>query len=113
LTGLPVDGEYVETDETVSVTGYFFKRWAYRAQDSTRLAPLILAKTLRWEPEPLAEQPASGSATNLQVWLLVLGTLLFGVCVSLLVYWTTRSRPASARASASEVRIEPAARQTP
>jgi hypothetical protein len=46
------------TQEEVELTGFFFKRWAYRAQDAIRSAPLLLAKTVRWEsPPPAATQP--------------------------------------------------------
>lgn len=43
--------------EEAELTGFFFKRWAYRAQDSIRSAPLLLAKTVRWE-RPAATQTA-------------------------------------------------------
>jgi hypothetical protein len=46
-------GRKPELHEDVEFTGYFFKRWAYRAEDGTRLAPLILAKTPRWQPSAL------------------------------------------------------------
>jgi hypothetical protein len=41
--------------EEVELTGFFFKRWAYRAQDAIRSAPLVLAKTVRWQPPPVAD----------------------------------------------------------
>jgi hypothetical protein len=40
--------------EEVELTGFFFKRWAYRAQDAIRSAPLLLAKTVNWKPPPVA-----------------------------------------------------------
>jgi hypothetical protein len=46
-------GSQVDLDEDIVVTGYFFKRWAYPAQDGTRLAPVILARSLRGRLAPL------------------------------------------------------------
>jgi len=43
--------------EEVELTGFFFKRWAYRAQDAIRSAPLVLAKTVQWERPVVAETP--------------------------------------------------------
>ncbi|MCA9084300.1 MAG: hypothetical protein KDA81_09605, partial [Planctomycetaceae bacterium] len=36
--------------DRVAVTGCFFKRYVYGSQDSDRIAPLILAGNIRWEP---------------------------------------------------------------
>lgn len=36
--------------EPATISGYFFKRWAYRAQDTIRTAPLLLANTIEWRP---------------------------------------------------------------
>jgi hypothetical protein len=38
--------------EEVSFSAICFKRWAYAAGDGTRIAPLLLAKTATWQPEP-------------------------------------------------------------
>lgn len=43
--------------EEAELTGFFYKRWAYRAQDSIRSAPLLLAKTVRWD-RPAATRTA-------------------------------------------------------
>ncbi|MCA9042043.1 MAG: hypothetical protein KDA65_16945 [Planctomycetaceae bacterium] len=40
----------------VGLTGYFFKLYGYRAQDTTRLAPMVLAGAL--EPLPLRVNPS-------------------------------------------------------
>lgn len=45
-------------DLPVEVLGYFFKRWAYRATDAIRTAPLVVARS----PLPLAK-PAPSSST--------------------------------------------------
>lgn len=43
----------MEIAEQVEVTGLFFKRLAYLAKDTLRLAPEILAKDLEWEKRPV------------------------------------------------------------
>lgn len=47
-------------DEQVAVTGFFFKRWAYRARDEIRTAPLLLAKSLDWRPKQHVQAPVPG-----------------------------------------------------
>jgi hypothetical protein len=55
------EGDARDVDLPVEVIGYFFKRWAYRATDTIRTAPLVVARS----PLPLAlPSPASSS-----VWL--------------------------------------------
>jgi len=39
----------MEIHEEVSVVGFYFKRWAYPAQDDIRTAPLLLAKEPTWQ----------------------------------------------------------------
>jgi len=46
--------------EPVEVVGYFFKRWAYAATDTVRLAPLVLALEPAWKPRPIGAH-ADGS----------------------------------------------------
>jgi hypothetical protein len=47
--GMP---EGLKIAEPVEVVGYFFKRWAYAATDTVRLAPLVLALEPSWRPRP-------------------------------------------------------------
>lgn len=50
--GLPIGEELIDG---VSVTGYFFKLHTYPSRDrKTRFAPMILAHTMSWRPEPSA-----------------------------------------------------------
>ncbi len=37
--------------ESAEVTGFFFKIWAYAAKEEPRTAPILLAKTLRWNEQ--------------------------------------------------------------
>ena len=43
----PVNAEIIDR---VSVTGCFFKRYIYGSQDATRIAPLLLAGRIHWQP---------------------------------------------------------------
>lgn len=45
--GFPVEENVVEN---VNVTGYFLKLHAYKAGDTKRITPMILAKTVEWTP---------------------------------------------------------------
>ena len=43
----------MEIAEQAEVTGLFFKRLAYSAKDTVRVAPEILAKTIQWQKRPV------------------------------------------------------------
>jgi hypothetical protein len=45
--GMPRGGDILEE---VAVAGYFFKIYAYDAQDAVRIAPLLIAQRLEWFP---------------------------------------------------------------
>lgn len=48
---LPADfPREAEVIDRVSVTGCFFKRYVYGSQDTTRVAPLVLAGSVNWTP---------------------------------------------------------------
>ena len=61
--------------EPVEVVGYFFKRWAYAATDTVRIAPLVLALEPIWKPRP------TGSPTGNSIGTVALVTM--GVVVAL------------------------------
>jgi hypothetical protein len=72
-------------NEEVTVTGYFFKRWAYPGQSGLHTAPLILARSPIWtgDSSQPQERPTPG-------WIVVIGSLvailLVSVSVAVLVY---------------------------
>lgn len=48
----------MKVSEKAEVTGFFFKRWVYSAEDALWIAPTILAKTLQWQKRPpMVEEP--------------------------------------------------------
>lgn len=89
--GFPI-GE--EIDEAVEVTGFFFKRWAYLAQDGIRTAPLLAARTVNWRPaaaRPVAELP---------VWPIVVAG---GLALCLVIIWFAWRQAPPKRASGESV----------
>ena len=62
--GLP---EGTDVIDHVTVTGYVFKMYLYSAQDTSRIAPLILAQRLEWTPPQTDE-------TGGQLFVVILGT---------------------------------------
>ena len=77
--GLPGGGDI---EEEVSVTGYFLKMYGYSAQDTTRRAPLILARTVRWHPQ----QPQARWNPSPQTYLVFsAGILVVGLLIGLMV----------------------------
>ena len=68
--------------ETVDVTGYFFKRWAYQASDAIRTAPLVLSLEPAWTPR----QTASPGGHRWGGWgLLAMATLVLTTWLGLQV----------------------------
>ncbi len=69
--------------EEVEVTGYFFKIYAYDAQDTARVAPLVIAQRLNWFPQeeskPLVS-PLLGSVIAGAV-LLILVLILWRISI--------------------------------
>ncbi|MBC8874986.1 MAG: hypothetical protein H8E44_36655 [Planctomycetes bacterium] len=87
-------GEKPTLSEDVEFTGYFFKRWAYRAGDGTRLAPVLLAKTPRWE----RRIESAGLPTDLpgpKLWIVIVGgSCLLGIGIATTIFWLSkRSMP--------------------
>jgi hypothetical protein len=70
--------------ESIRLTGFFFKRLAYKAQDTIRLAPLMAAKTVEWTPEPAApttadQNPITAVARSTLVAIVLLGLVWFAI----------------------------------
>ena len=107
--GFPV-GDQVR--ESVELTGFFFKRLPYSAQDGTRTAPLIIAKTIRWSPKVAApEQTTSGPmGTKTPVAAtagLLLGTAILSATLAGLAYWlSARRRPTHGYRAGSRIHAE-------
>jgi hypothetical protein len=98
LTKIEGTGKAPVLDEEVEFTGFFFKRRAYRAQDATRLAPVVLAKTPRWQPSAETARPSDELPGPLFWSLLLGGTAVFGIGCAVIVYWLSR-RPSPYQAA--------------
>ena len=73
-------------------TGYFFKRWAYRAHDGIRTAPLVLANRPTWQPTPpllSTKRPSLGT-----IIAAVLVVALLAMSLARWVYKSSNSRTA-------------------
>ena len=57
----------MSVDEPVEIVGYFFKRYAYAAADTIRVAPLVMALEPVWRPRPAVGTGGSSLGT----WALV------------------------------------------
>jgi hypothetical protein len=91
------DGRHTEITEPVAITGYFFKRHAYRARDGVNTAPLLLAKLPRWFP---AARPLLRSSPGpVGIALSVVGIALLAAGLARLAYRSS-SPPNPAVASA-------------
>lgn len=76
----------------LTVTGVFFKRWVYPAEGGPMTAPLVIAKSVQWQPPPAVAEGVS--VTNL---LLGLGLVLaLSLTVARLIWWGNRDGPSSA-----------------
>lgn len=87
-------------NEDVEFTGYFFKRWAYQAQDGLRIAPLVLAKTPHWTPTVAAVaeiEPLNPYAVTLYA----IGAAALAVSVFLVAYRQGKWRSAKKRSYAT------------
>ena len=95
----------MEISAEVEITGFFFKRWAYQAQDTLRSAPVVLARSVVWKepPSPVLEE---GIGLASIVWAIV-GSALFAVLVAWLAYHRTTGRGPSRRELPPTLKIAP------
>lgn len=96
------DGGVTELDHEVQVTGYFFKRWAYRAQDGLRTAPQLLASQVVVESTPTWTTSQTPSTQTLLVVVVLAGLLGIGLAV---VFYALNQWPS--RASGVLLRAKP------
>ena len=77
--------------EEVELTGFSYKRWAYRATDTIRTAPMVLARNMHWiRPTAVAKQEHS----SWEFAAIVTGALLIaGIFVSMML---SKQKPAAA-----------------
>ncbi len=74
--------------EHAEVTGFHFKRWLYRAQDTLRSAPVILAQTIEVQKRPVFGRRADEGVGS--GWTILAGTALAAMGTVAFVYFRTR-----------------------
>ena len=77
----------MQIEEDVEVTGFYFKRWAYKAQGAMWTAPTLLARTVRWLKRPAVEQ-----APREPVSVFVVVAVALALSVPVIVYVWIRTR---------------------
>lgn len=79
----------MKVSEETEVTGFFFKRWVYQAEDALRTAPTILAKTLQWKKRPvMVEEPV---VDGRKLILTAVAAALLALLMAWYVYIRTKS----------------------
>jgi hypothetical protein len=87
------DGKWQKLHEDVTVDGYFFKRQAYLGLDGTYAAPLLLAKSVNWQPRVAALDRNPGWEWNVSNILWVVAATLSITLVAVgMIYWRMREQ---------------------
>ncbi len=94
-----------QISEEARVTGFFYKRWAYPAQDGPRVAPLILAKDVQWMRGP-APAPVDDRPQGLSVAIVLAGAVVMALWIAITV-WGKGRRRVRAHEPSSPVQISP------
>ena len=82
-------GASTELEETVDITGYYFKNWAYRSREGINTAPLMLARSPQWRPATnIAAKPTELDPRQLTVGVAVVGVI--AIALAGLAFYTTR-----------------------
>ena len=84
-----VDRGTTVLDEEVEFTGFFFKRWAYRARDGINTAPLVIARAPVWNGEEV--RAGQDMPSYLNVLITVLLAAVLGVAIAVAVYFQSRA----------------------
>jgi hypothetical protein len=74
------DGGMTQLHEEVEFTGLFFKRWAYQTAQDIQVAPVVLAKSPRWQAPVVAAETGPSWATLLAI-LAVAGATGIGIAL--------------------------------
>lgn len=102
-------GQDRKVDESIGITGFFFKRGVYRSEGGLQTAPMVLAKIPIWSPEPSTQTNESPG------WQWLIGGSLIGLGVAAVVCWIAfrRGREPSLKAIARAARERREARPYP
>ncbi len=78
--------------QQVSLQGVYFKKWVYPAQGGTMTAPLVLAKTIDWQPS--GSSPKGPSQRELILSSIV--TVVGAIVVIAVIWWNNRNADSQA-----------------
>jgi len=81
----------------VSVTGFYFKNWSYPLPDGLGIAPVVLARSIDWQPAAAQPVRRKMSSVGLTQALVVAG--VFALLVVWLVIRNTRRPPHGSRST--------------
>ena len=76
----------------VEVTGVFYKRWAYPAQDGTRTAPLVVANVPVWRRSDLDLAAGRTGLSPVELGAAIIAALLMAACVTVVLWRRTQRR---------------------
>ncbi len=72
----------------IAVTGYFFKNWSYAWKDGLGIAPVVLARSVDWQPKPASPARRTLASEGLTTALVAAG--VFALLAVYLVFRKTR-----------------------
>jgi len=85
-----LDRRTTKLREEIEVTGVFFKRWAYPAQEgATYTAPLLLARVPAWQPNTLDLTAGRAGLSRLELGVAVIAALLMAACITAVLWYRT------------------------
>lgn len=80
----------LQIEESVQFVGFSFKRWLYAAHDRVRPAPVLLARSIDWQPSP----PASRRQAH--PWFAVVAAGMALAAIAIAAIWLRTRRPPKA-----------------
>jgi hypothetical protein len=90
-----------ELDAACTTTGFSFKRWAYHSQGGIRTVPLMLTRTVDWQPPPAP--PPEVPLGEQMIWSLMTALIVAVLIVAIFVARQRsgrEGRPTAARQAA-------------
>lgn len=93
-----------ELEETVDITGYYFKNWAYRSREGINTAPLMLAREPQWRPAVnIAANRLEFSPQQLTIGITIVGAA--AIVLAMLAFYSTKL-PSRRTGEASETTLQ-------
>ena len=84
-----------EIEATVEATAFFYKNWLYEANELSWIAPVLLAKNIRWQPSPTTKTPITLSVAL----AIAVGLAILSIGIA---WWLVRAKFPDRQASAED-----------